>query len=61
MPVSLLPSLVAAQLTNLAPTHVAVGKDTGVVPSFTQQSMRENVRTGRNPQIDLDDTIWTSS
>ena len=31
---------------------------TGVAPIFAQQSMRENARTGRNPQEVVDDATW---
>ncbi len=41
------------------PGHVAAVKGTGIAPIFAQQSVRENVRTGRNPQIVLDDAMWS--
>jgi hypothetical protein len=40
------------------PGHVAAVKGTGIAPIFAQQSVRENDRTGRNPQIVLDDAMW---
>lgn len=41
------------------PGHVAAVKGTGVAPIFAQQSVRENRRTGRNPQVVLDDAVWS--
>jgi hypothetical protein len=40
------------------PGHVAAVEGTGIAPIFAQQSVRENARTGRNPQIVLDDAMW---
>ena len=40
------------------PGHVAAVKGTNVAPIFAQQSVRENARTGRTPQIVLDDAMW---
>ena len=40
------------------PGHLAAVKGTGVAPIFAQQSVRENERTGRTPQIVLDDAMW---
>ena len=40
------------------PGHIAAVKGTGIAPIFAQQSVRENARTGRNPQIVLDDAMW---
>jgi hypothetical protein len=40
------------------PGHVAAVKGTGIAPIFAQQSVRENERTGRSPQIVLDDAMW---
>jgi hypothetical protein len=40
------------------PGHIAAVKGTGIAPIFAQQSVRENERTGRNPQIVLDDAMW---
>jgi hypothetical protein len=40
------------------PGHVFATRDTGVVPIFAQQSVRENARTGRTPQQVLDDAMW---
>lgn len=40
------------------PGHIAAVKGTGIAPIFAQQSVRENARTGRNPQIVLNDAMW---
>lgn len=40
------------------PGHIAAVEGTGIAPLFAQQSVRENARTGRNPQIVLDDAMW---
>jgi len=40
------------------PGHIASVECTGIAPIFAQQSVRENARTGRNPQIVLDDAMW---
>jgi hypothetical protein len=41
------------------PGHVrAVRQFSGIAPIFTQQSMRENARTGRTPQQVMDDAMW---
>jgi hypothetical protein len=40
------------------PGHVAAVEGTGIAPIFAQQSVRENDRTGRNPQVVLDDAMW---
>ncbi len=40
------------------PGHVAAVKGTGIAPIFAQQSVRENVRTGRKPQEVMDDALW---
>ncbi|MEN8098164.1 MAG: tagaturonate epimerase family protein, partial [Chloroflexota bacterium] len=40
------------------PGHVAAISGTGIAPIFAQQSVRENDRTGRNPQVVLDDAMW---
>lgn len=40
------------------PGHIAAVRGTGVAPIFAQQSVRENERTGRNPQVVLDDAMW---
>jgi hypothetical protein len=40
------------------PGHIAAVEGTGIAPIFAQQSVRENARTGRNPQIVLDDAMW---
>lgn len=39
--------------------HIAAVKGSGIAPIFAQQSVRENTRTGRTPQIVLDDAMWT--
>ena len=46
------------RLGNATPGHVAAVSGTGIAPIFAQQSVRENDRTGRNPQIVLDDAMW---
>ena len=46
------------RLGNATPGHVAAAQGTVVAPIFAQQSVRENARTGRNPQIVLDDATW---
>ena len=42
------------------PGHIAAMRATGgkIAPIFSQQSIRENTRTGRNPQQVLDDATW---
>jgi len=40
------------------PGHIAAVEGTGITPIFAQQSVRENTRTGRTPQIVLDDAMW---
>jgi hypothetical protein len=40
------------------PGHIAAVRGTGIAPVFAQQSVRENIRTGRTPQIVLDDAMW---
>ena len=40
------------------PGHIAAVRGMGVAPIFAQQSVRENDRTGRTPQIVLDDAMW---
>jgi len=40
------------------PGHIAAVQGSGIAPIFAQQSVRENDRTGRNPQIVLDDAAW---
>ncbi|MCJ7624670.1 MAG: tagaturonate epimerase family protein [Anaerolineaceae bacterium] len=40
------------------PGHIAAAAGTGIAPIFAQQSVRENDRTGRSPQIVLDDAMW---
>jgi hypothetical protein len=40
------------------PGHVAAVKGADIAPVFAQQSVRENTRTGRTPQIVLDDAMW---
>ncbi|MBL8131778.1 MAG: hypothetical protein JNL42_07960 [Anaerolineae bacterium] len=41
------------------PGHIAAVRGTGVAPIFAQQSVRENTRTGRTPQLVLDDAMWS--
>lgn len=40
------------------PGHVRAVRRTDVAPIFAQQSMRENARTGRNPQQVMDEALW---
>ncbi len=40
------------------PGHVAAVQGTGIAPIFAQQSVRENTRTGRQPQEVMDDAMW---
>jgi hypothetical protein len=40
------------------PGHVAAVRGTNIMPIFAQQSVRENNRTGRSPQIVLNDAMW---
>ncbi|HBY09404.1 MAG TPA: hypothetical protein DEH22_17095 [Chloroflexi bacterium] len=40
------------------PGHIAAVTGTEIAPVFAQQSVRENTRTGRSPQIVLDDAMW---
>lgn len=40
------------------PGHIVAVEGTGISPIFAQQSVRENARTGRNPQIVLNDAMW---
>lgn len=40
------------------PGHIAAVRGTKLAPVFAQQSVRENTRTGRSPQIVLDDAMW---
>jgi hypothetical protein len=40
------------------PGHVRAVRRSGMAPIFAQQSMRENARTGRNPQQVVDDALW---
>jgi hypothetical protein len=40
------------------PGHIAAVKGSGIAPVFAQQSVRENTRTGRTPQIVLEDAMW---
>jgi tagaturonate epimerase len=40
------------------PGHISAVKDTGIAPIFAQQSVRENARTHRTPQIVMDDAMW---
>jgi hypothetical protein len=40
------------------PGHIAAVQGAGIAPVFAQQSVRENARTGRTPQIVLDDAMW---
>lgn len=40
------------------PGHVSAVRTTGISPVFAQQSVRENARTRRTPQMVLDDAMW---
>jgi len=46
------------RLGNATPGHITSVEGTGIAPIFAQQSVRENTRTGRNPQKVLDDAMW---
>src|SRR5690349_921924 len=55
-PVSLHPSFGFGDRLGLAtPGHVAAVRGTKFAPIFAQQSVRENTRTGRTPQLVMDD------
>jgi len=58
-PLGLKPSFGFGDRLGLAtPGHAAAVRETGIAPIFAQQSVRENARTGRTPQIVLDDAMW---
>ncbi len=40
------------------PGHVRAIRHSTMAPIFAQQSIRENARTGRSPQIVMDDALW---
>jgi tagaturonate epimerase len=40
------------------PGHVRAIRDSSMAPIFAQQSMRENARTLRTPQVVMDDALW---
>ena len=40
------------------PGHAAAAERTGIAMIYAQQSVRENVRTGRKPQEVMDDAMW---
>lgn len=40
------------------PGHIWAVRNSSMAPIFTQQSMRENARTGRTPQEVMDDAVW---
>ncbi len=46
------------RLAIATPGHVQAVRGTGIAPIFAQQSVRENTRTGRTPQIVVDDAMW---
>jgi hypothetical protein len=46
------------RLGQATPGHVLAVRGTGIAPIFSQQSVRENARTGRTPQQVLDDAMW---
>jgi tagaturonate epimerase len=55
-PISLTPSFGFGDRLGLAtPGHISAVRGTGLTPVFAQQSVRENMRTGRTPQQVLDD------
>lgn len=61
VPLGLLTSFGFGDRIGLAtPGHVAALEAVGgsIAPIFTQQSVRENTRTGRTPQQVLDDAMW---
>jgi len=43
------------RLGSATPGHISAVRDTHFVPIFAQQSVRENARTGRTPQMVMDD------
>ncbi len=43
------------RLGSATPGHIAAVRGTGFAPIFAQQSVRENARTGRTPQMVMDD------
>jgi hypothetical protein len=43
------------RLGSATPGHIAAVRGSGFIPIFAQQSVRENARTGRNPQQVMDD------
>lgn len=50
------------RLGSATPGHIAslraADPDNAIAPIFAQQSVRENTRTGRTPQVILDDAMW---
>jgi hypothetical protein len=40
------------------PGHIRAIRQSGLAPIFAQQSIRENARTGRTPQVVMDDAMW---
>ena len=55
-PLGLAPSFGFGDRLGLAtPGHIAAVKGSGLAPVFAQQSVRENDRTGRTPQVVIDD------
>jgi hypothetical protein len=56
VPLSLVPSFGFGDRLGLAtPGHIAAVRGTKFAPIFAQQSVRENIRTGRTPQQVMDD------
>src|SRR5689334_10295304 len=56
VPLSLAPSFGFGDRLGLAtPGHIAAVRGTKFTPIFAQQSVRENIRTGRTPQHVMDD------
>jgi len=46
------------RLGSATPGHVRAVRNSNWAPVFAQQSMRENARTGRDPQQVMDDAMW---
>lgn len=40
------------------PGHVRAVRNTGILPFFAQQSIREMTRSGRTPEVVMDDATW---
>jgi tagaturonate epimerase len=46
------------RLGSATPGHIRAARQAHIQPVYAQQSVRENARTGRNPQQVLDDAMW---